>query len=120
MKRIYVIVPLLLLAFNLYSQTMDSVSLQLQIDDLKVQNTELQKQISELKDLIIKYFSNNTFKEQPTNTESQYEPKKEVKTKVKLQNNNEGYSGQCKATTRSGSQCKRKAGPSGYCWQHEK
>ena len=27
--------------------------------------------------------------------------------------------GQCKATTKSGTRCKRAAGPSGYCWQHD-
>lgn len=31
-----------------------------------------------------------------------------------------GSAGQCAALTKKGSQCSRKAGSNGYCWQHNK
>ena len=51
-----------------------------------------------------------------TNSSSQTSNSNQLQQKTETQTKSNG---QCRATTKKGSQCSRSAGANGYCWQHK-
>lgn len=118
MKKI-ILFAVLILSCNsaLLSQQNDTLTisnLQEQINVLKAENAQMKAEISNLKDILLKVMSGSQITVPSVEKQTETEPDQTIQPKEN------GDYGQCKATTKSGSRCKRKAGASGYCWQHER
>jgi outer membrane lipopolysaccharide assembly protein LptE/RlpB len=128
MKPLQFIPLLMLLLYGCTNNVQDSKVIELQI---KV--TKLENDIADIKNTLYNIqeaLSKNKIKVKDNSTSftplSQPSEKTQKKTPSTTKNNStyssssttKNYSGQCMATTKKGTRCKRSARSNGYCWQH--
>lgn len=107
-----------------------SQDLKLEIENLRLRNElnerkiiDLENSVKELKE-IIKILGNGNKNLNPSDntnssTSNNSNTLKQASPTETINNSKSSQSyGQCKATTKAGTRCKRSATSSGYCWQH--